>query len=237
MTSPLEARSTAGAFEHHLREAIALNRERAPHYAALTAGRSRRISRVLITSELVLLPVARWFDRRALPYERAGIPLMTSLFVPMAGAAAFEPRRQAPQPGAASPPDVGAIRRRIAAAWAERSGAGLVEAIEDELAQLERTPATECMVRHLLESARRIAMLAPTHAEAARTAGLPDPQPMLLHLLRMHLWGLAAGAMLDDWARPLQLEGIPILAQDLPPIPPPTAVNPAVPTHAGTGAR
>src|SRR5215207_3680309 len=78
-----------GPFEHHLREAIALNRERAPRYAALSDGASRPISRGLIAAEYLLLPVARWFDRRAASYHRAGIPLLEDLFVPMALTPAF----------------------------------------------------------------------------------------------------------------------------------------------------
>ena len=53
------------AFERHLREAIALNRERAPKYAAISGGATRPISRALISAELALLPVARWFDAAA----------------------------------------------------------------------------------------------------------------------------------------------------------------------------
>lgn len=214
-----------GAFEHHLREAIALNRDRAPRYAELTAGRSRRVSRALIASELVLLPVARWFDRRAAPYEQAGVPLMSSLFVPMAGAAPFAPHRPVVQGRGAPRPNVTAIRRRAVAAFADGSFAAAAAVLDAELGRLDANPATDCMVRHLLESARRIAVLAPVHADAARGAGLRDPLPLLGQLLRMHLWGLASGAMLDRWARPLQLEGIPILAQDLPPIPVPSVAT------------
>nr|MBA2571563.1 hypothetical protein [Gemmatimonadota bacterium] len=73
----------SGAFETHLREAIALNRERLPLYAQLTDGASLPISRRLIRAELLALPLARYFDRRAQPYERAGIPLLSEAFVSM----------------------------------------------------------------------------------------------------------------------------------------------------------
>lgn len=226
-----------GAFAHHLREAIALNRERAPRYAALTRGRSRRISRALIASELALLPIARWFDARAEPYERAGIPLVSSLFVPMAGAAAFAPYQPVPASKVMQAPVVSRIRAHARAAFARGGFPAAAAVLHVEVVRLESSPGTECMIRHLLESARRIAALAPVHAAAARHEDLPDPTSLLHGLLRMHLWGLGAGAMLDAWARPLQVAGVPILAQDLPPIPLPDGAmsSGSTPTemHAG----
>jgi len=38
-------------------------------------------------------------------------------------------------------------------------------------------------------------------------------------VFRLHLWGLGAARVLDERARPLQARGVPILANDLPPIP------------------
>jgi len=74
-----------GVFEGHLREAIALNRARAPVYARLSQGRSRVVSEALILAERATLPLARWYDTRARPYHDAGVPLMPSMFVSMEG--------------------------------------------------------------------------------------------------------------------------------------------------------
>jgi hypothetical protein len=53
----------------------------------------------------------------------------------------------------------------------------------------------------------------------ARERGMPSPEPLLSILLRAHLWGLGPAGALDRRARPIQQRGIPILVQDLPPIP------------------
>jgi hypothetical protein len=209
-----------GAFEEHLREAIALNMERAPRYAALSGGASRPISYALIAAEWLLVPVARWFDRRAEPWRRAGIPLLETLFVPMASAPEFVPSRPArSRPPGQSAPRAAGIRRRVRTAWRTRSFAGAGDALRRELATLTAAPGVDCMVRHLLESACRLAQLAPGHVALARERGLPSPGRLLGQILWLHLWGLDASAMLDQRALPLQARGIPILAQDLPPIP------------------
>ena len=208
-------------FEHHLREAIALNRDRAPRYAALSAGASRSISYGLIASEYLLLPVARWFDRRAAPYHQAGIPLLEDLFVPMASAPAFGSIRLVAGTDVRTTPasQPAAIRRRVAQAFRVGSFAGAASALGDELNALTDAPHTDCLLRHLLESTHRLATLAPHHIAMAHRSGLPSPAPLLARLFRLHLWGLAPAAALDRRARPLQARGVPILAQDLPPIP------------------
>ena len=212
------SRLHVGPFEEHLQEAIALNRERAPRYAALSAGASRPISRGLITAEYLLLPVARWFDRRAAPYHRAGIPLLETLFVPMALAPAFGSVRLSNDGPTGRGPRPAAIRRRVGRAYRAGAFTGAASALETELAALAVAPHADCLVRHLLESAHRLATFAPGHLARCDEQGLPSPAPILARLFRMHLWGLTPAAALDRRARPLQARGIAILAQDLPPI-------------------
>lgn len=210
---------TVGAFEAHLREAIALNRERAPRYAALSHGESRRISRWLIATEWLLLPVARWLDHRAAPYERAGIPLMQDCFVPMSDAPAFAESSPWPSPALQPVPVRPAqIRHRVRSALRTGSFTSAAGAIGQELRALDAAPGNH-MVRHLLESARRIATVAPRHIRRSTDYALPSPARLLTQLLELHLLGFEAAAFLDRQAHPLQRRGIPILAQDLPPIP------------------
>jgi hypothetical protein len=105
--------------EHHLREAIALNRERMPLYAAETGGRSLPVSRRLIGSERLALLAAWTIDRRARPWLERGVRIVCDEFVPMDHAPAFLPRsveRPPPLP-AFQPPEVRAIRRRALLAY------------------------------------------------------------------------------------------------------------------------
>ncbi len=216
----VSAHRRAGVFEMHLREAIELNRERSPRYAALSGGESRVISRRLVAAERLLLPFARWCDRRAAPYHRAGIPLLETLFMPMASAPPFAATRL-PGIGARPTPTPRAaeMRRRVSAAYRSGGFESAADALAAELAALSVAPDGNALVRHLLESARRLAVLASAHATMARERGMPSPEPLLSILLRAHLWGLGPAGALDRRARPIQQRGIPILVQDLPPIP------------------
>jgi hypothetical protein len=209
-----------GQFERHLREAIALNRARAPRYAAISGGASTRISAVLIATEVMLVVVARWFDRAAGPYHRAGVPLLETLFEPMSAAPQFVAHRPWPSTAeSANVVDVAANRRDVERALREGGFAGAAAALASELAQLEPRSQADCLVRHLLESARRLTVEAPSHVALAEERGLESPAPLLTRLLGLHLRGLGAAARLDRWARPLQMQGVAILAQDLPAIP------------------
>lgn len=216
------ARRPRGAFERHMLDAIALNEERAPRYAALCGGASLPISRRLILTERSLLPVARWFDRRAARWEGAGIPLLESVFVPMATAPRFTGGEAATGIGTGgTAPNPVTVRRNIAASFRAGGFEGAAAALAATIASMGANTGADCLLRHLLESARRLTVLAPRHIAAARDRGLPSPRWLLALLLRLHLWGLGAASELDARARPLQARGVPILAHDLPPIPDP----------------
>lgn len=208
----------AGPFETHLREAIALNRARKPGYAARSQGATRIISHNLITVERLLLPVARWYDRRAERYHRAGVPLLDVLFVSMRTAPADDPLPADDELLHASAPDARLVRRRIRDAWRHGSFEAAASALASELS-LVGDSRVNCMVRHLLESAHRLTLLAPVSIAASRTRGLPSPERLLASLLRLHLLGLGRAAALDRRARPLQAKGIGILTNDLPAVP------------------
>ena len=201
-------------------DAIALNEARAPLYSSLTNGASLAISRRLILTERALLPVARWFDRRARRWERAGIPILEEIFVPMASAPAFTERGKELR-GAGNAPRDRSVRQRVLGSYRDAGFEGAALALREAIDVLNAEPGVDCLTRHLLESARRVALLAPGHIRAASERGLASPRWMLSLLLRLHLWGLGRARELDVAARPLQARGIPILAQDLPPIPAP----------------
>ncbi|HEU0014835.1 MAG TPA: hypothetical protein VFQ45_14205 [Longimicrobium sp.] len=207
--------------ERHVREAIALNRERMPRYAALTGGRSAPISRRLIRTEQLTGVVARYVDWRARPFQRAGIRIVCDDFVPMAHTPAFRERVPDPPPlSAFAPADARRIRRAVKQALRVGGFPAASAALEVEIARFSTTPAFHCMLRHLLESALRASSQAPRYAAQARALGLRSPEGLSRMLLDLHLTGLGEAAALDRRAAPLQSEGIPILCQDVPPIPP-----------------
>lgn len=209
-----------GPFQRHLREAIEVNRARAPAYAALSGGASLPISRALVRSERLLLPVAWWLDRRAEPYHRAGVPLLEDLFVGMDAIPDLPCAPSAPGTPPPAAPPLGAIRRRIARAFGGGGLAGARPVLEEEVARLAAAPGFDCMLRHLLESALRLCSRAPLHVRDAGERALRSPEGIVRTLFRLHLRGLGPAARLDARARPLQARGIPILCRDVPPIPP-----------------
>jgi len=221
-----------GPFEKHLREAIELNRARAPFYAALSGGASRAISRRLIRFERLLLPLARWLDHRATPYHRAGIPLLEALFMPMGTAPLFVPHRRVVAATGGRRPVAAEVSRRIRDGYRREGFDGARLALEKELDVLSEQPCFDCMLRHLLESARRLAQVAPLHAEQARQQGLASPLWISTLLLRLHWRALKAVLRLDRRARPLQESGLAILFQDVPSIPPWPAGDVAVDSTA-----
>jgi hypothetical protein len=209
--------------ERHLREAAAINKERMPLYDALTGGRSRGISRRLIWTERLGIPVAWYVDWRARELQRAGIPIVCDDFVPMAHTPVFRERAAGPPPplSAFVPADARRIRRAVERARRGGGWTAASEALSAELARLETVPGYHCMLRHLLESALRISNQAPRYAAQARALGLDaSPEGLSRTLLDLHLSLLGDAVKLDRRAAPLQAEGIPIICQDVPPIPP-----------------
>ena len=105
-------------------------------------------------------------------------------------------------------------------AWKAEGFAGAALVLDQARRALAAQPGFDGMVRHLVESALRVANLAGPHAALAREAGRPSTRLLSRLLLWMHLWGLGQAARLDDEAAPLQAAGLPILCRDVPPITP-----------------
>lgn len=203
---------------HHLREAIQINRERMPRYARLSQGRSLWVSRQLILSEILSLPFGALTDFWGRRFQRFGIPIVLEEYVPMA-LGPFQER--VPPPSAPYERcDGGALSRRLKAAWKNGGFEEVDRLCAAELARLEHQPLYHCMVRHLLESVRRIARLAPLHATLARAKGAPSTLALSRWMLWTHLPLFSSAARMDALCAPIQAQGIPLLAQDLPVIPP-----------------
>jgi len=208
-----------GCFEAHLQDAIALNQARSPGYAAASGGRSSRISSRLITGERVTLPVARWLDGRAVPWQDAGVALLCDDLVGMDQAPAFVARQSPPPPGYVRV-DGAAVAARLTTAFAAGGYDRLRAAVADQLAAIAGAPAYHCMLRHLLDSTLRAANLAPVHETEAAGLGLASPHALSRDFVLAQLGGIALATGVDDDAAPLQAEGIPIICNDVPPIPP-----------------
>lgn len=210
-----------GCFERHVRDAIAENERRRDLYGDVTDGRSVPISESLLRSERMTLIVARYFDLRARPYQRAGIPLLCDDFEDMAKAPRFVGKRSPRPRPYGKPPDIGEARRSLREAYAELGFRGVRIAADRLLERVARPAAYNCMVRHFLESIRRAATLAPRHARRSARQGLSPDDALGISwaFIDLHIAFLTQAHELDRRAAPLQRQGIPIICDDVPPIP------------------
>jgi hypothetical protein len=210
---------SVGPFEAHIREALHLNRQRARYYAAITNGASNVVFRRYIFSERAVLPAAAWFDRRSAPYHAAGVPLLSSVFVSMGAVpdltGAIEPRHDD-----GWSPDVVRIVRNLRSAFRRGGFCKLAQASDECLQTLADRPWRDCMLRHQVESLRRVANVSPINVRHSISLGLASPEPLLNQLVRFHLQGVRLAPWLDKPALPLQVSGVAVLANDLPHIPP-----------------
>lgn len=215
--------SRADCFGEHLREAMALNKERLGAYAKASGGASREVSKKLIRMErqmLVLSELFTPFDRWARPYEAQGIGVTCDSYVPMSGTPSFVARdpRGAIAPGARMRVEEGVDRDALKSAY--RTGfAALAEEGERQLARLKRQPRMNCLTAHFLESIVRIARLAPRHEREAKARGLESPAWIHRKMIWGHLFFLKNSMDIDTLAAPLNAQGLPILCRDVPPIP------------------
>lgn len=212
----------------HLREAIALNRERAATYAALSDGTSRPLSRRLVASEMISLAAAYAAEALARFYWRADIPILCTDFVAMAlsppvQTELFEDR---PDLSQFEPLDAEAVIARVRAPLIDGDFAAVHRQLEDEVEALSAEPRFHCMARHLLESAARMAWLAPQYdARAANCrAQRPGchiavaPSKLSRAMIEVHLQALRLGRDFDQRAAPLAARGVGIICDDVPPI-------------------
>lgn len=70
-------------FSTHVKEAIALNKDRSHYYAQFANGKTKSLSNLYISLEFALLPVAKFMDRWAKKYQKIGYPVLLNDFVCM----------------------------------------------------------------------------------------------------------------------------------------------------------
>jgi hypothetical protein len=207
-----------GCLVKHLTDALSLNRTRRPLYAAQTWGFSAVVSTALIDGESVSLVPAYVLDARAAALGRAGVPVLCEDLVPMAGAAPFATHTSVVGSFDASlaQAQVSAVEQAVTA----RSFDAAAKAADAAITTLESAPSFHCMTRHLLESIRRAATLAPGQSARAQAAGLSSQAESLAwSFIDLQSSDLTTAKWLDEAAAPFQAEGVGIICRDVPPIP------------------
>jgi hypothetical protein len=221
------AATHAHAEEHclsqHLKDAIRLNHSRFDKYSNLTHGESERISRRLMRFEKLGLLPAAFIDLQSRPLQKKGIPIICDELVSMSTVPEFS--EQGPVPADPielfHPINAHEIAQSIRDAYHAEGFDGVRRASQEWLRVTNQTPTYHCLVRHFLDSVVRAANLAPIHIEQSKPANESRASARLSwEFIEMQLFGLAEMEKIDELAAPLQAQGIPILCQDVPQIPP-----------------
>lgn len=199
----------------HIHEAIALNQERLPLYAAVSEGRSRAISRALLNLEKFVLATLPLIERPAEKYQTQGVPLFCLDVVPMSDTPQFMERVEVPE-RAFVPFNGLALSLSLAQALVMQNKQQLEQRLERALETLNENKNFNCMTRHLLESILRSVRLTPVYQQMSAEKGLRDPGYLLRILINTQISALGLASHLDAQAAELNAEGIPVICNDLP---------------------
>jgi len=71
----------SGKFQNHFKEAIIVNKERKKFYSNQTKGKSKKLSNILLFFSYFLLPITIFIDKKALKFNKLGIPIIENDFV------------------------------------------------------------------------------------------------------------------------------------------------------------
>lgn len=162
-------------------------------------------------------------DLWARPFQKAGVLIVCEDVIDMAFTPEF--RRQNPQ--GRIPQNsyrrvlVEVVKTKLNEKLKREDFQGMAWLADQYVQQLEKQPRFNCLVRHMLESVRRTALLAPRHEAAAQRKGLSSPRALSKLILKSHLNLLNESAVIDILAAPLQADGLMIVCQDVPHIPKP----------------
>ncbi|HRO68027.1 MAG TPA: hypothetical protein PL182_10720 [Pseudobdellovibrionaceae bacterium] len=233
MTIFLTTLANGKCFREHLQDAIALNTARAELYAALTEGASRDVSKRLIETERMMLrgTYVLDVDNMALRFDRAGIQVTCESYVSMNLVPDFRSEfLDGPVPESKDY-DIKKLRisERLHRAFFSRDDAKLLAATQEILKVMKSEHRLYCLSRHLVESIARITALIPIHEAETRAKGVRSPRQLHLLMIRGHLALIERSRQIDEKAKPFNKAGIPLICQDVPPVPLPG--NPSVTTN------
>lgn len=216
----MQVKSMGTYMRTHLLEAIALNKERLPKYARLSDGKSIRFSKKLIRYERLSIPSALVFDYIGTRFQKRGIPFIKEEFIDMS----FTPEFKDTFPAGIHNEeqliliDTTDLNKKLKVLTKQKQWETIVSTCNDFLDQLEKQPQYYCMLKHLIESLRRTAYLAPKHDKLAKEKGIKSPIKYSTLLLKSHLFLIKTCKKLDEDCAFLHHQGIPFIYQDVPPI-------------------
>lgn len=207
----------------HLKEAILLNQQRAPLYSNLTKGKSDRITKALLTSEKISLPTSYGLDKAASYFQKRDIPVFVHEFIPMNQTPDFKETFEDSLGLTESFPQfpLDSLINDLFRALKKDQYQSVSTIAKAALEDMNKTPKHLCMARHLLESIQRGANLLPIHLQRSQKKNLYlSPKKICHYTIWAQILALKPSLTIDKWAHPLQKDGVPIIFQDVPHIPP-----------------
>lgn len=208
--------SYAGHFTNHVKESIAINKERRPFYHTLTNGKSDEAYRRLISVERLILPSAAIYDFRASYFQKRGVPVLENEFRPMNPSPTFDPsQRKIPAEVIKDIPWKD-YRSELQALVKNRDREKLLSRSLEIINEMKTQPEYWCLTRHLVESVYRFAWFLPERERAAKEKGIRSPAKLLWEVMDYHLLGFSRFVRIDRLSAPVQKEGIPLLCSELP---------------------
>lgn len=204
----------------HVKEAMELNRQRRSQYRADGNRGAARILNQLILLEKVMLPFSASLDRSVIKLQNAGVPMWCEDLVSMTTVPTYQTQVSKPQYEFA--PLEKAIRKKL-----KKQMKNFDFVSRDELYELIATIIHQelhdthynCLMRHFLEAAARSLKLSQKHYEQAPQELRPMVAKALEKLIRQLARSLVFAAIIDKNAAPYQAQGVPVLCQEMPPVP------------------
>lgn len=206
----------AFCFKNHVKESIAINKDRKKLYSKLTDGKSDRVFGELIAYERLTLIPATFYDLKVLKYQKEGIDLFCKEFLPLNHSPMQdEAPRNFPQE-TFSIINWKQIQRNTSLALDSGDVAEVKKVSLQALVELQSQPSYYCLTRHFIESIYRFAHFLPLRRAQAKAKGLKDPKNIIFSVMKTHTQGLRGSFAIDVKSRPIQENGIPMICAEMP---------------------
>lgn len=211
----------AGCFYRHIQEAIDLNLARKPIYSQISGGYSTLVSDRMIQMEEGMKIPAWILDRWAKSYQKRGIPVLCQDLEEMS----LTPKLPKVLPLDSAPLEKDFVKFnpvRLQSELKRSFKQGMkpfIRTVQSKIDILHHEPRLNCLVRHFLESIRSFAQNSSTYLAQLPESERASFKRFINLIIKSHIGYLAESHEIDELSLPLHIVGVPIVCQDVPPIP------------------
>ena len=215
------ANNSNGCTAIHVKEAMQINRERRELYRLDGNHDAAKIMNRLIFLEKIMLPFSASLDRVVRPLQEKNIPMWCKDLVPMDTVAQYQSQTSPPEQSfkAISKAKIKRLKKSMRN-FRYKNRAELYDQIALTITNDLSDHHYNCLLRHFLEAAARSLLLAPEHMSLALEI---EDQELVKRsvekLIRQLSNALGLARSIDVKAAPIQARGIPVLCQEMPPVP------------------